>query len=198
LARGLAARGAIVAGVDVSPEQIACARRLAPAIDFHVSPAERTPFADASFDAVTANQCWLYFDAPRAIAEARRVVVAGGVLVTSHLSWLPREDPVAASTEALVLSHNPHWSAGDWDGHVPAHPQWARALRLRSSFVYDERIEFTRETWRGRIRACRGVGASMSAEEVARFDADHDALLRRIAPERFDVLHRIDAHVFEL
>jgi hypothetical protein len=49
----------------------------------------------------------------------------------------------------------------------------------------------------GRIRSCRGIGAALSTEEVKRFDAEHEELLRSIAPERFTVLHRIDAHVFE-
>lgn len=47
------------------------------------------------------------------------------------------------------------------------------------------------------MRACRGVGASLPAEEVGRFDAEHGALLERIAPERFTVLHRIDAHLLQ-
>ena len=35
------------------------------------------------------------------------------------------------------------------------------------------------------------------AHQVAAFDAEHDALLARIAGETFTVLHRIDAHVFD-
>jgi hypothetical protein len=39
------------------------------------------------------------------------------------------------------------------------------------------------------MRACRGVGASLAAEELDRWDEEHRALLRRIAPEQFEVLH---------
>ena len=39
------------------------------------------------------------------------------------------------------------------------------------------------------------MGATLSTDEVAAFDAAHAALLARIAPESFTVLHRIDAHV---
>ena len=53
-----------------------------------------------------------------------------------------------------------------------------------------------REAWRGRIRACRGVGASLDRAAVERFDAEHDRLLREIAPESFTVLHQITVHVF--
>jgi len=204
LARAFAARGARVAGVDVAEEQVAMARALGGAagltLDLRTSPAEATPFPDASFDVLTANQCWLYFDRERAIAEARRLLVPGGTLVTSHFSWLPRKDPVAAASEALILEHNPRWTAAGWSGVIPACPSWAAPrLRVRAMFFYDEPVPFTREGWRGRIRASRGIGASLAPDAIARFDEAHARLLERIAPERFTVLHRIDAHllVFE-
>lgn len=201
LARRFAAAGARCAGIDVSAEQIETARRLAREagleIDFRVARAEATGFGDASFDVVTASQCWLYFDAPRAIAEACRVA-PGGALMVAHFSWLPRLDPIARASEELVLRFNPQWSAADWAGDVPPLPDWAEGLRLAGFFVYDAAIPFTRATWRGRIRACRGVGAGLAPDEVARFDAAHAALLARIAPPRFTVLHRLDARIFAL
>ena len=39
------------------------------------------------------------------------------------------------------------------------------------------------------MRACRGVGASLNAEELAKWDAEHRALLDAIAPESFEILH---------
>ena len=54
---------------------------------------------------------------------------------------------------------------------------------------YDLMVPFTRESWHGRMIACRGVGASLSGDELARWDAEHRALLERIAPEAFDVHH---------
>jgi hypothetical protein len=64
-------------------------------------------------------------------------------------------------------------------------------------FWYDEEIAFTRESWRGRIRASRGIGAALNDGEIAAFDAEHDALLRRSVGERFTVRHRLDAHLLE-
>ncbi len=202
LAREFARRGAAVAGVDISTTQVATARRLAGeaglAIDFQIAPAEATPFMDGAFDVITANQCWLYFDKPKVIPETRRLLAKGGLLVTSHFSWLPRLDPVARASEALIFKFNPHWSAGDWAGEIPAMPRWAEAeFRLRAMFWYDEPICFTRESWRGRIRASRGVGAALSAAEITAFDAEHDALLRSAVGEQFSVQHRLDAHLFE-
>ena len=54
---------------------------------------------------------------------------------------------------------------------------------------YDLTVPFTKESWHGRMRACRGVGASLSEEELTRWDIEHRELLDRIAPEEFEVLH---------
>ncbi|MCZ6691361.1 MAG: class I SAM-dependent methyltransferase [Planctomycetota bacterium] len=202
LARNFARQGAQVSAIDISAEQIEAARGQADEeglrIDFHVAPAERTPFADASFDAITANQAWLYFDKAEVIPEVVRLLAKEGQLVVSHFSWLPRLDPIARRSEALVLKHNPKWSAADWDGEIPPLPEWSmERFRLRAFFRYDAGIQFTRETWRGRLRACRGVGASLSPEEVARFDAEHAKLLERTADETFSVLYRVQAHLFD-
>ncbi len=203
LARRFARQGAVVSGIDLTAEQIAMARKLAEAegvsVDFRVSPAETPPFDDHAFDVITANQCWVYFDKSKMIPEVRRLLVAEGVLVKSHYGWLPRQDPVAQRSEELVLKYNPGWSGRDWDGDPLTLPDWAReAFTLRSAISYDELLPFTREMWRGRIRACRGVGATLLQEAMTAFDAEHDALLRQIAPEQFTILHRIQAFLLTL
>ncbi len=200
LAREFASAGCRAVGVDISAEQIEAARALAQgerlAAEFRVAPAEDTGLPAASFDVVTANQCWLYFDRDRAVAEVKRLLAPKGVLVVSHFTYLPRLDPIARRTEELVLRFNPQWTAADWSGDVPAIPRWVREdFILAGSFVYDEAIPFTRESWRGRMRACRGVGAVLSPAEVERFDLEHVAMLRECVPEQFHVLHRLNAHV---
>ena len=200
LALQFARQGCRVKGLVISEGQIATARQLADAeeldAEFAVAPAEELNPDDGPFDIATAGQCWLYFDAPKVIARLRDALTPEGLLVTSHLSWLAREDPIARASEALVLEHNPDWTAADWAGVIPPLPRWAgEDFDLRAMFYYDEAIPFTRETWRGRFRACRGVGAALSPEEVDAFDRAHDQLLREIAPEEFTVLHRVDAHM---
>lgn len=76
-------------------------------------------------------------------------------------------------SEALVLKQNPQWSAADWTGEIPVYPEWAQErLRVRAMFYYDASIHFTRESWRGRFRACRGIGAALNHEEVDAFDLE--------------------------
>ncbi len=204
LAREFAKQESVVSAVDVSKEQIEAAKDLARkdglSVDFQTAPAEVLPFADGVFDIVTAHQCWLYFDKPKTLAEVARVTKYHGLLVTSHFSWLPREDKIAKASEELILKYNPQWTAADWSGVIPPIPQWAveAKLTLKGMFYYDEPIPFTREAWRGRIRACRAIGATLSPSEVKAFDHEHEALLESLAGPTFTISHRLDAHIFEL
>ncbi|MFQ5607031.1 MAG: class I SAM-dependent methyltransferase [Candidatus Zixiibacteriota bacterium] len=202
LAREFAKNGCQVTGVDIAEGQIAKARELAARdglnVDFRVAPAEQTGLPDNSFDIISAGQCWLYFDNKRVIPEILRLLAPAGKLLTCHLCWLPRLDEIARRSEELVLRHNPEWSGSDWDGGVPAMPAWAgERFRLAGMFFYDEPILFTRVSWRGRFRACRGIGATLSAGQVADFDTEHERLLDETVPEVFTVLHRVDAHILE-
>ena len=200
IARALARRGAVVSGIDIAPEQIEEARRASRAeeleIDFRVAPAEEPPFPDHSFEVATANQCFLYFDRDRILAALRRVLIPGGRLVTSHFNWLPTIDPIAAASEELILRFNPSWKSAGFDGTVAPMPKWVpNDVVVETFFWFDVDVPFDRISWRGRIRASRGVGASLSPTEVEAFDQEHRALLDAIAPQTFTIKHRVDAHV---
>jgi SAM-dependent methyltransferase len=201
LAREFAKNGAIASGTDIAAGQIEEATRLANEAglncDFHVASSEAQPFPDATFDCITAMQCWLYFDQEKTVAEVKRLLKPGGVLAIAHFSWLPRLDPIAHASEQLVLKFNPQWGGKDWDGVVPpVYYGLDKHFPLAAMFWYDEAIPFTRESWRGRMRACRGTGATLAPDQLAQFDREHDALLKSIAPDEFTILHRPDAHIF--
>jgi SAM-dependent methyltransferase len=73
------ALGATAIGVDVSPEMVRLASQRFPGIQFREGDAEALAFPDASFDAVAINFGVLHLARPdAALAEARRVLVAGG------------------------------------------------------------------------------------------------------------------------
>lgn len=82
-ARRVAARGAAVTGVDLGEDLIAAAKAAAAearlVIDFQVGDAEKLPFEDRSFDAVTST-CGVMFvrDPEAAAAELARVCKKGG------------------------------------------------------------------------------------------------------------------------
>lgn len=45
------------------------------------------------------------------------------------------------------------------------------------------------KSWNGRIKACRGIGASLTTEKIAKWEQEHMELLERIAPAEFNILH---------
>jgi SAM-dependent methyltransferase len=81
-----AARGAVIAGVDISPELIEIAERRVPDGAFRVGDMTRLPYADGSFGAVTGLNSFQYVRDPvAALREAARVVRPGGRLVA--MAW---------------------------------------------------------------------------------------------------------------
>jgi SAM-dependent methyltransferase len=196
LARAFAKQGACVIAIDIAEAQIDAARYLAAqehlTVHFATCAAEEAEFYPRSFDIISCGQSWLYFDIQRMIPLVKTWLKPGGKLALTYLSWLPRKDPIAQASEQLILRYNPHWSDADFPGSRTIQHAWSRQdFRLVTYHAYEEGIPFTRDSWRGRIRACRGIGASLLPEEVARFDQEHDALLRQIAPDTFTILHQV-------
>lgn len=190
--RHLYAAGAHWTGLDASPEQIAQAQLLSEGsgIEYLVSSAEDIPLPSASADAVTAAQCFFYFDHDRLAPELRRVLRPSGRLLITYVAWLPEEDRIAAASEELVLRHNPEWSgAGEIFRPAEIPPQYGHGFRLIARQEQRLRIPFTRESWHGRMRACRGTGASLSAAALREWDTEHQAMLAAEAPAEFAVTH---------
>lgn len=199
LALGLAARGLEVTGLDIAPELLEVARRAASARQlsarFVEGRAEATGQNDASFDLVSAGQCWWWFDADQAIRESGRVLVPNGRLLIGTFSYLPLPGTAAARTEDLILRHNPGWPMAGWRG---IHPEQVEALdrggfRQVESFSYVVDVPFSHEGWRGRIRACNGVGPALTEEQIVRFDDELAELLAHDFPGEIQVPHRVFA-----
>ena len=202
LARGFARRGCVVTGLDPSEALLDEARRLTARemlrVQYVVGRAEDIDFADGDFDAVTAGQCWHWFDRPRAAAECLRVLVPGGSVAICHFDWLPVAGSVVAATERLILKHNPAWS---WGGGTGMYPSWtadvaAAGFEDLETFSFDVNVPYSHEAWRGRIRASTGVAASLPPDAVAVFDDEHAELLaRRFPSEPLLTPHRVWALV---
>ena len=77
--RKAAERGAVVSGLDATAELLEIAAERTPAADLHVGDIDELPFADDSFDVVTAFNSIQYSPDPaHAVSELARVCRPGG------------------------------------------------------------------------------------------------------------------------
>ena len=194
LPRHMVRYGAKWTGTDISPEQIAWAVKLSEAqgaeIDFQAVSAEQMRFPNETFDVVTACQCFWYFDHEKIAPMLWDVLKPDGKLLILYMAWLPFEDAIAGASEKIVLKYSPQWSgAGETRKPIGIPDAVLRCFEVEDHEEYDVKVPFTRESWHGRMKACRGVGASLSAEELARWEKEHWEMLEDEAPETFEVLH---------
>ncbi|MGA2352119.1 MAG: methyltransferase domain-containing protein [Terracidiphilus sp.] len=135
LTQRLASNGAIVIGIDVSPEMVAAARSRG--IDAHVGSAESLPFADQSFDAVFSNAAlhWVR-DQDAMMAEVRRVLKPGCRFVAE----MGGHGNVAAIRVAFTATLAKHGFSDREDGenYYPTPDAYSRRLRRHGFHV--ERI----------------------------------------------------------
>lgn len=98
----LARHGAEASGVDPSDVMIEASRSRWPELTFHLAPAERLPYADASLDGYRADKVLHALDDPTAaIGEARRVLRPGGRAMLVGQDW----DFVAVDADDHELTH---------------------------------------------------------------------------------------------
>ena len=166
LSRQLAARGAVVTGVDVSTRMIALARAASPALDLRVdSCTTLATIADGAVDAIVAN--YVVMDVPDlagTIAAFSRALRPGGiaVLVFSHPCF-PQARAVVTATDRVAY----HWPFNYFDARTCVEPPWKH---FTSHFVYFHRPLST--YW----KAFRAAGF-----DVVDFEEP------RIAPDRYDL-----------
>lgn len=192
LPRNMYRYGANWTGTDISANQIEQAKLLSQGmnIEYYALSAEKIDFPDNSFDVITACQCFWYFDHEKIMPELYRMLKPDGKILVLYMAWLPYEDRIAGESEKLVLKYSPEWSgAGE-----TVHPIWIpdcynEKFELCYHEEYPLNVRFTRESWNGRMKACRGVGASLSEEEVNAWEQDHLMMLNKTAPEEFDIKH---------
>lgn len=192
LPRNLYGYGAKWTATDISKNQIEQAKILSKGmgIDYYTVSTENIDFPDDCFNVITACQCFGYFDHKQVMPNLFRMLKHGGSLLILYMAWLPFEDKIAGASEALILKYNPSWSGAGETKHQIDIPD---CYKENFEFVFHEeftlRIPFTRESWNGRMKTCRGIGASLTGEEISMWEQEHMTLLEQIAPNEFDILH---------
>lgn len=192
--RSLYRFGASWTGADISENQIEQAKKLSAErgmdIPYIASPAEKLSFPDNTFDVITACQCFWYLD-PEVISPLLAdMLKADGRLLIMCMNWLPYEDKTAGESERLVLKYNPNWNGAGETKHPIAVPScMLEYFDIVSHEEFDLYVPFTRKSWHGRMKACRGTGASLPHEELKKWENEHIAMLEKNVPEKFDILH---------
>ena len=192
LPRNLCKYGAKWVGVDSSEQQIEQAKLLSRDLNiiYRSTPVEQIDFSENTFDGITACQCFWYFDHEIVMPKFHQILKPNGRLLILYLAWLPFEDPIAGASEDLVLRYNPDWSGRGETTHPIAIPDcYFDRFTLVSHEEFPVKVHFTRESWNGRMKTCRGIGAALSPEQIEAWEKEHLQLLAKIAPEEFDILH---------
>ena len=192
LPRNMYPYGAQWTGTDISPEQIRQAELLSEGMNIRylAVSSENLDFPPESFDVITACQCFWYFDHEKVIPKLASFLRPEGKLLILFMAWLPYEDKIAERSEALVRRFNPEWSGAGETMHPIKIPDVTYAyFDMAEHEEYRLKVPFTRETWHGRMKACRGVGASLPEDRLYEWDCRHKELLLKTAPEKFEVQH---------
>jgi len=200
LVRGFARLGCPAVGIDISPAMLTQAQELdlkaGVRVGYFSGKAEQVGLPDSYANVVSAGQCWHWFNRSDAAQEAFRILHKGGKIVIAHFDWIPLSKNVVEVTENLIQRHNPLWKMGGGNG---LYPLWLRDLSEvgfidLQTFSYDVMVPYTHRDWRGRIRASAGVGASLSEDQILKFDDELGNLLAELFPEPIlQVHHRVFA-----
>ena len=192
LPRNMIQYGAKWTGTDISENQIEQAKKLSVDMDieYYATPAEDINFPNNSFDVITACQCFCYFNHEKVAPIFKNILKPNGRVLILYMAWLPFEDEIAGASEKLVLKYNPDWNGAGEKMHPIELP---RCYEKYFDIVYREeypiKVHFTRNNWNGRMKACRGIGATLSNTEIEKWEQEHKKMLSEIAPEEFDILH---------
>ena len=139
---------------------------------------------------MTACQCFPYFDHARLAGHLYEMLKPNGRFVVMYMAWLPLEDVIAERSEELILKYNPSWTGCREVRRTLFVPEaYEDYFTVEKRELFDLKVPFNRESWNGRIKACRGIGASLPQEKIEEFEKEHQKLLIETAPEEFEIQH---------
>lgn len=187
--RGMAKYGAEIVATDISENQIEEAINLSKEysnITYEVKSAENVEYAENTFDAITACQCFWYFEPEVIVPKIKSMLKPGGIFLKVYMSYM-KEEPITQDSNSLVKKINGSWSGASASiKDLTTH--YFDAPHMETLVV---ELPFTRESWHGRMMASRGVVASMDEKEIEQFNREHREMLEKKYPERFTVKHKI-------
>ena len=160
-------------------------------IDFYACDAKDVDAAECSLDVITACQCIWYLDHNNTAPKFAKMLKKDGSFLILYMGWLPFEDEIAGKSEELILKYNPKWSGcGDTVHPVWVPDEYLEYFNIEKQEEFRVDVPFTRESWHGRMRACRGTSASMSKEEFSLWNDEHIKLMESYS-NTFKIKHYI-------
>jgi ubiquinone/menaquinone biosynthesis C-methylase UbiE len=132
-------------------------------IEYVDSAAEELPFGDGDVTAVLAAQSLQWFDRPRFLAEAARVLRPGGTLAVAQNNRCWQESPLLEAYEEFLEAHSPGYSrlyrAFDVEAEIAAAEAFAPAPTARERWT----LTLTLEEFLGLARSSTKMQAAMRA-----------------------------------
>jgi len=177
-------RGAIPAGLDVSPGLLRIARGRLPGADLREGDLEALPYPDATFDAVTGVNAFQFAGHPQqALREAARVTRPGGRVVAS-LFAAPERSQGTVVHEAMSALVPPDRAAdhAPYSLSAPGHLEAALAdAGLRNTGHGEVACHWRYQTMDDAVKALLCSAGGARAVEAAGQDSVRDVLQRTLA-----------------
>jgi SAM-dependent methyltransferase len=184
--RMAAERGAVVTGLDITPELLEIAGERVPHATLVLGAMDRLPFDDASFDVVVGFNAFQFAEDPEtAVAQAARVLRPGGLVAASTFA-----EPERNESTALHLALEPLRSAAKGGGsHLPyalSEPGGLEALLASAGLEPVESGEvplvWAHEDADRAVRAVLASGGGAIAIQAGGVDAAIEALTQAVVP----------------
>lgn len=176
-AAGLTPYFDVIEATDISPEQIEHGSR-ADKIRYSAQAAERTDFADGTFDLVAVAQALHWFDHDAFWPEVRRVAKPGAFFCAWGYSWFAGDaGGYATFVDPILAMLAPYWAANNrllWDGYrtedirFPFERVPAPAFTIDLRWPIDQLVAYI-HTWSAYKRACLDPRV---ADAIATLEAD--------------------------
>lgn len=179
-----AKRGAVVVGFDASAGMLAVARRALPEADLREGDLESLPYADGSFDVVTAfNSVQYATDPVAALAEIKRVAAPGAPVAVATWGEPERcEARVLIAAMGSLLPPPPPGAGGPFALAVPgALEALVERGRLTAEWAFEVATPFEYADVDTALRAALSSGPATAAIAHAGLDATREAATAALA-----------------
>ena len=99
--------------------------------------------------------------------------------------------------ERTVLKYNPEWGGCGFEKFRYQYPEWAdNRFNIDTIHSYDVTLNFTKEQWLGRVKSCRGVGASLSPQKLKEFEEEYKSILDKYSNDILKLKHQIHIEIY--